>query len=149
MLLQVKRDPAFTQFRMMADSGEAIRLLAKAIMSANRVPVPPPPVFDGRESGYTIDNFFILFERYAESLYGPKSQSWVLVLQGFLTGEPRQALAASGATTTDYDEMKRRIVNCCRTPTWLDFRLTSALPRQLDTGMRVYGSLAFACVAWQ
>ena len=98
----------------MAENAAALRLVAEAIAGARHVTVPPPPVFDRSDGSYTIEDFFTLYESYAASLYGPKSRSWVLVLQNFLAGEPRQALSALGVTTTDYDDVKRLIISCCK-----------------------------------
>ena len=98
----------------MEDNAAALRLVAEAIAGARQLTVPPPPVYERSDGSYKIEDFFTLYEKYAESIYGPKSQSWVLVLQNFLSGEPREALNALGTTANDYDTVKRMIIGCCR-----------------------------------
>lgn len=94
-------------------SEEAVQMVARAIANARQVAVPPPPVYDGSDGSYYIDDFFSIFEKYAESLYGAKSRSWILVLQGFLAGEPKKALLALGTTVSDYDTVKQHVKKCC------------------------------------
>lgn len=95
-------------------SAAALQLVAQAIANSRPVAVPPPPVYDGSDGSYPIDDFFAIFERYAEAIYGPKSRSWILVLPGFLGGEPRKALSALGTAAEDYDSVKLQIKGCCK-----------------------------------
>lgn len=125
----------------MSQGDAALLAMAQAIADSNRVAVPPPPVFGNHDTGYTAGTFFQLYERYAESLYGGQSQSWALALQGFLTGEPRQAFLASGPTTANYEAIKKRIVDCCKTQSVFGSSAHdrfSQATRQQDETLKVY-----------
>lgn len=99
---------------MAGDQAAAIEMVANAIRNSRPVIVPPPPVFDGSDGSYAIEDFFTLYEAYATSVYGPVSRSWILGLQTYLAGEPRQVLMAIGTSVTDYGDVKERVKACCK-----------------------------------
>ena len=103
---------------------DAIRLLATAI-ERSKVNVPPPPVFGGTDSNYRLQDFLALYEEYAQSVYGPKSRSWVLALQTFVTGEAKSVLSAIGVTHGDYDTVKASFRRC-----WAARRESSVTPQE-------------------
>ena len=88
----------------------AMHMMAEAIERANsRVAVPPPPVFDGSDPMYTIEDLFKLFEPYATAVYGRTSRSWLLALPTFVGGEVKEALTAIGPLHATYEEVKQQL----------------------------------------
>ena len=90
---------------------DAMRLMATAIERANqKVAVLPPPVFNGKDPTYTIQDLFKLFEPYAIAVYGQQSRSWLLALSSFVVGDVKEALTAIGPIHATYDEVKQQLL---------------------------------------
>ena len=69
-----------------SDLGSVLMCFSRAIRIMNRPKVPPPRVFNTSHY-YGVEDFLIIFEKYASSVYGDDQLSWVQVLPDFLEGE--------------------------------------------------------------
>ena len=96
----------------------------------NKPKVPPPKIYDSSVY-YGIEDFFYLFEKYANSIYGDDQLSWVQVLPDFLNGEPRCIVESFGiGVNLKYDTVKTAVIEAC------GFRLLGS--SELDDFLKIH-----------
>lgn len=88
---------------------EVMGQLAQAMAGVNRPAVPPPSPYSPYNKDYSIESFFVGFEKYAERVYGGDRNSWKQVLSTYLIGESREALVAMGSTDLEYETVKNNL----------------------------------------
>ena len=100
-------------FQPESDLASVFMTFSRAIRLMNRPKVPPPAVFNGTNF-YTVEEFFLFFERYAISVYGEDKLSWLQVLPSFLEGEPRNIVSSFGLRSSlDYTTVKETVIEVC------------------------------------